>query len=162
MRFQTQSFYSTAGCMVELQTTNRSVRIAVVRWQRVTRASKRHGGRWNHFIHHCFVTMRGRQRDKRLNQQLSLDELSGDLPAPPPPPLPVVSRQAACPGGDQELHHPVSGQRGLPDQHSSQQCAADAGHPGLAAATHGVLHQPHLTGRSTASNTHTHTHTYLP
>lgn len=50
-------------------------------------------------------------------------------------------------GGDQSLHHPVPGQRGLPDQCLSQQCTAAAGHPGLAAAAHGVLHQPHLPGR---------------
>lgn len=50
-------------------------------------------------------------------------------------------------GGDQSLHHPVPGQRGLPDQCLSQQCTAAAGHPGLAAAAHGVLHQPHLPGQ---------------
>ncbi len=58
-----------------------------------------------------------------------------------------VSRQAEGTGGDQKLHYPVSGQRSLPDQHAGQQCPADAGHPGLAAPPHGVLHQPHLTGR---------------
>ncbi len=50
-------------------------------------------------------------------------------------------------GGDQSLYHPVPGQRGLPDQCLSQQCTPAAGHPGLAAPPHGVLHQPHLTGR---------------
>lgn len=57
------------------------------------------------------------------------------------------SRQEEGPGGDQGLHHPVPGQRGLPDQRLSEQCAAAAGHPGLATATHGVLHQPHLPGQ---------------
>lgn len=50
-------------------------------------------------------------------------------------------------GGDQSLHHSVPGQRGLPDQCLSQQCAAAAWHSSLAAAAHGVLHQPHLSGQ---------------
>lgn len=58
----------------------------------------------------------------------------------------LVSRQAEGAGGDQELHHSVSGQRRLPDQHARQQRAADAGHPGVAAPPHGVVHQSHLTG----------------
>lgn len=62
------------------------------------------------------------------------------------PLCPSVSRQAEGAGGDQELHHPVSGQRRLLDQHVGQQCATDAGHPGVAAPPHGVLHQPHLAG----------------
>lgn len=61
-------------------------------------------------------------------------------------PLSAVGRQGASPGGDEELHHPVSGQRGVPHQHAGQQCAADAGHPGLAAPPHGKLRQPHFTG----------------
>lgn len=60
---------------------------------------------------------------------------------------PSVSRQAEGTGGDQELHNPVSGQRSLLDQHTCQQCPADAGHPGLPTPTHGVLHKPHLTGQ---------------
>lgn len=66
-----------------------------------------------------------------------------------------VSRQAEGAGGDQELHHPVSGQRSLPDQHAGQQCPADARHPGLAAPPHGVLHQPHLTGRQQTHRNYT-------
>lgn len=58
----------------------------------------------------------------------------------------LVSRQAEGVGGDQELHYSVSGQRRLPDQHTRQQCVADARHPGVAAPPHGVIHQPHLTG----------------
>lgn len=58
-------------------------------------------------------------------------------------------------GGDQSLHHPVPGQCGLPDQCLSQQCTTAAGHPGLAAAAHGVLHQPHLPGQK---YTQIHTH----
>lgn len=59
---------------------------------------------------------------------------------------PPGPRQKEGPGGDQGLHHPVSGQRRLPDQRLSQQCAAAARHPGIATATHGVFHQPHLPG----------------
>lgn len=43
-------------------------------------------------------------------------------------------------GGDQSLHHAVPGQRGVPDQCLSQQCAATTGHPGLATASHGVFY----------------------
>ena len=66
--------------------------------------------------------------------------------------------QEEGPGGDQGVHHPVPGQRGLPDQRPGQQRAAAPGHPGLAAPTHGVLHQPHLPGQDTRSHTHVRTH----
>lgn len=56
------------------------------------------------------------------------------------------SRQEEGPGGDQSLHHSVSGQRGLPDQCLSKQCAAAAGYSSLATTTHGIVHQPHLPG----------------
>lgn len=64
--------------------------------------------------------------------------------------LPAVSRQATSAGGDQELHHPVSGQRRLPHQHTGQQRAADARHPGLTTPPHGELCQPHFTGQGGA------------
>lgn len=67
-----------------------------------------------------------------------------------------VSRQAEGAGGDQELHYPISGQRSLPDQHAGQQCPADARHPGVTAPPHGVLHQPHLTGRRLKHKHQTH------
>lgn len=54
-------------------------------------------------------------------------------------------------GGDQSLHHSVPGQRSLPDQCLSQQCTAAAGHPGITAAAHGVLHQPHFSGQRSAA-----------
>jgi len=60
------------------------------------------------------------------------------------------TRQEESSGGDQSLHHPVPGQRGLSDQCLSQQCAAAVGYSGFTAAQDGVLHQPYLSGQTWA------------
>lgn len=76
---------------------------------------------------------------------------------PSPFPLPG-SRQKESPGGDQGLHHPVPGQRGLPNQRLSQQRATAAGHSGLTTATYGVVHQSHLPGTTTTTAPLRHSH----
>ena len=58
--------------------------------------------------------------------------------------LPVsVRQQESCSGGDERLHHPESGQRGLPDQHSGLQLPADVGPPVLPDPGDGESDQPH-------------------
>ena len=58
--------------------------------------------------------------------------------------LPVsVRQQESSSGGDERLHHPESGQRGLPDQHPGLQLPADVGPPVLPDPGDGESDQPH-------------------